>query len=145
MSIKLSELKNENMLLVGEDIVISKEDYINEIQEHIGKQVYTTTEYRASIDAKSMLEDAIESESQEMYEDWEYDVWDDITEEDIKELQNILGRILSRSSNVSYISDKKVEIDININKCACSKYGKSLHSGIKCSNCGRELQFVSQF
>jgi hypothetical protein len=112
MSIKLSELKNENMLLVGEDIVISKEDYINEIQEHIGKQVYTTTEYRASIDAKSMLEDAIESESQEMYEDWEYDVWDDITEEDIKELQNILDRILSRSSNVFYTADKKVEIDI---------------------------------
>ena len=24
-------------------------------------------------------------------------------------------------------------------QCACSKYGKSLHSGIKCSNCGREL------
>lgn len=112
MSIKLGELKNENMLLVGEDIVISKEDYINEIQEHIGKQVYTTTEYRASIDAKSMLEDAIESESQEMYEDWEYDVWDDITEEDIKELQNILDRILSRSSNVFYTADKKVEIDI---------------------------------
>ncbi|WP_308780033.1 hypothetical protein [uncultured Clostridium sp.] len=112
MSIKLSELKNENMLLVGEDIVISKEDYINEIQEHIGKQVYTTTEYRASIDAKSMLEDAIESESQEMYEDWEYDVWDDITEENIKELQNILDRILSRSSNVFYTADKKVEIDI---------------------------------
>lgn len=112
MSIKLGELKNENMLLVGEDIVISKEDYINEIQEHIGKQVYTTTEYRASIDAKSMLEDAIESESQEMYEDWEYDVWDDITEENIKELQNILDRILSRSSNVFYTADKKVEIDI---------------------------------
>ena len=112
MSIKLSELKNENMLLVGENIVISKEDYINEIQEHIGKQVYTTTEYRAGIDAKSMLEDAIESESQEMYEDWEYDVWDDITEEDIKELQNILDRILSRSSNVSYTADKKVENDI---------------------------------
>ena len=112
MIIKLSELKNENMLLVGEDIVISKEDYINEIQEHIGKQVYTTTEYRASIDAKSMLEDAIESESQEMYEDWEYDVWDDITEENIKELQNILDRILSRSSNVFYTADKKVEIDI---------------------------------
>lgn len=112
MSIKLSELKNENMLLVGENIIISKEDYINEIQEHIGKQVYTTTEYRASIDAKSMLEDAIESESQEMYEDWEYDVWDDITEEDIKELQNILDRILSRSSNVFYTADKKVEIDI---------------------------------
>lgn len=112
MSIKLSELKNENMLLVGENIIISKEDYINEIQEHIGKQVYTTTAYRANINAKRMLEDAIECEADNMHEDWESDVWDDITEEDIKELQNILDRILSRSSNVSYTADKKVEIDI---------------------------------
>ena len=80
MSIKLSELKNENMLLVGEDIVSSKEDYINEIQEHIGKQVYTTTAYRANINAKRMLEDAIECEADNMHEDWESDVWDDITE-----------------------------------------------------------------
>ena len=27
-----------------------------------------------------------------------------------------------------------------LNQCVCwSKYGKSLNSGIKCSNCGREL------
>ena len=26
-----------------------------------------------------------------------------------------------------------------IEQCTCSKYGKSLNSRIKCSNCGREL------
>lgn len=27
----------------------------------------------------------------------------------------------------------------NTEKCPCYKYGKSLNSGMKCSNCGREL------
>ncbi|WP_294186377.1 GTP-binding protein [uncultured Clostridium sp.] len=139
MSIKLSELKNDDMLLVGENLIISKEDYVNEIQEHRGEEVYTTTKYIVGIDARRMLEDAIECEADMMYEDWEDDVWHDIAEEDIEEIQNILDKILSRSRNISYIIDKKVEVDIEINKCACSKYGKSLQSGIKCSNCGREL------
>lgn len=110
--IKLSELKDDEMLLVGENLVISKEDFIKEIKEHIGKEVYTTTEYTASIDARNMLEDAIECESQEMYEDWEYDVWNDIEDSDIREIQLILNRIFNRSSNISYRADKRVEVDI---------------------------------
>lgn len=110
--IKLSELKNDEMLLVGENLVIEKEDFVKEIEKYRGKEVYTTTEYRANINAKSMLEDAIEREADNMYEDWDYDIWNDITETDIAELQNILDKILSRSNNVSYMADKKVEIDI---------------------------------
>lgn len=112
MCIKLSELKNDEMLLVGENLVIEKEDFVKEIEEHRGKEVYTTTEYRASISAKDMLESAIDCEAPNMYEDWEYDIWEDISEEDINELQNILNRILNGSRNISYISDKKIEIDI---------------------------------
>ncbi|MBS6504680.1 MAG: GTP-binding protein [Clostridium sp.] len=112
MSIKLSELKNDDMLLVGENLVISKEDFVKKIKEHEGKEVYTTTEYKASIDAKDMLESAIDCEASNMYEDWEYDVWDDITEEDINELQNVIDRILGESRNIAYIADSKVEIDI---------------------------------
>lgn len=112
MSIKLSELNNDDMLLVGEDLVISKEDFIKEIKEHTGKEVYTTTEYRASIDASDMLDSAIECEAQEMYESWDCDIWNDITKEDIREIQLILNRIFNRSDNVSYRADKKVKIDI---------------------------------
>lgn len=112
MCIKLSELKNDEMLLVGENLVIEKEDFVKEIEEHGGKEVYTTTEYRASINAKDMLESAIDCEASNMYEDWEYDIWGDISEEDINGLQNILNRILNGSRNISYIADKKVEIDI---------------------------------
>lgn len=112
MSVKLSELKDDEMLLVGENLVISKEDFVKETKEHIDKEVYTTKEYRASINAKYMLESAIECEADNMYEDWETDIWDDITEEDINELQRIVDRILSGSRNISYIADKRVEIDI---------------------------------
>ncbi|MBS6504195.1 MAG: GTP-binding protein [Clostridium sp.] len=110
MSVKLSELKSDEMLLVGENLVVEKEDFVKEIEEHRGKEVYTTTVYRAHINAKSMLEDAISSEADNMYEDWEDDIWNDIDKEDIKELQNVVDKILK--GHISYIADKRVEIDI---------------------------------
>ena len=110
MSVKLSELKDDEMLLVGENLVIEKEDFVKEIENHRGKEVYATKEYRASINAKSMLEDAIEREADNMYEDWEEDIWNDIDEEDIEELQNVVDKILK--GHISYIPDKRVEIDI---------------------------------
>lgn len=110
--VKLSELNNDDMLLVGEDYVISKEDFIKEIREHEGKEIYTTTVYKANINARSMLDSAIECEANNMYEDWDWDIWNDITETDIAELQNILDRILSGDRNISYMADKRVEIDI---------------------------------
>ncbi len=110
--IKLSELKDDEMLLVGDDLAISKEDYIREIQEYMGKEVYTTIVRRASIDARSMLEDAIKCVAQEMYEDWEDDIWNDITKDDIRDIQLILNRIFNKSNNISYFAYKKVEVDI---------------------------------
>lgn len=110
--VKLSELKDDDMLLVGEDFVISKEDFVKEIEEYEDEEVYTTKEYRAIIDAKDMLESEIDCEANNMYEDWPYNIWDNISEDDIKELQNILDRILSGSESISYIADKRVEIDI---------------------------------
>lgn len=112
--VKLSELKNEDILLVGEDCVMTKEDYIREtqIQGPIYREVYTTKEYKANIDARNMLNNAIEYESDNMYEDWDYCVKEDVTEADIAELQSILDRILSRRKNTSYLPDEEVEIDI---------------------------------
>lgn len=111
-AIKLSELKNDEMLLVGESLVLSKEDYLKEMKEHEGKEVYLTFKYKANINARSMLDSAIECEADNMYEDWDNDIWDDIKETDITELQNILDKILSRSDNVSYQAYKRVEVDI---------------------------------
>lgn len=114
MTIKLSELKNEDMLLVGEDCVMTKEEYIREtqIEGPIYREVYTTKEYKANICARDMINNAIECEADNMYEDWGYSVKEDVTEADIAELQNIIHRILSRRKNVSYLPDEEVEIDI---------------------------------
>lgn len=116
MSIKLSELNNNQLLFVGEDCVMSKEDYIKEIQIQgpIYREVYTAKEYRPNINAKSMLDRIIESEAANMYEDWENSIREDITETDIAELQNVLDKIFSSRKNVSYVPDEEVEIDIKI-------------------------------
>lgn len=47
------------------------------------------------------------------------------------------------NSHISILIKKEINIEEESNKieqCGCwSKYGKSLNSGMKCSNCGREL------
>lgn len=113
--VKLSELKDYEMLIV--DIgsyynVISKEDYLNEIEEYRGCKVYTSNKYKASIDALDMIESAIECEHQNMYEDWDIEIKQDISKEDIEDMQKILDRILSRSDNISYTEKEQVKIDM---------------------------------
>ena len=116
MSIKLSELNNNQLLFVGEGCVMSKEDYIKEIQIQgpIYREVYTAKEYRPNINAKSMLDRIIESEAANMYEYWEDSIRENINETHIEELQNVLDKIFCSRKNVSYVPDKEVEIDINI-------------------------------
>ncbi|MDK0979371.1 GTP-binding protein [Clostridium perfringens] len=116
MSKKLSELKDEDMLIV-DGTVMPKEDFIRDFKYYksIADKVYTTTQYKAHIDAKDMLDDALEREYENnMYEGWFDNIVSDVTEDDIKELQKIVDRILSRSeyTNICYIEDEKVEVDI---------------------------------
>lgn len=113
--VKLSELKDDEMLIVDMGSygqVISKEDYLNEIEEHRGYKVYTSNKYKASIDALDMIESAIEREYQNMYEDWDIEIRQDTTKEDIEDIQIVLDRILSRSDNISYTEKEQVEIDM---------------------------------
>lgn len=116
MSKKLSELKDEDMLLV-DGYVVPKEDFIRDFKYYKSRidRVYTTTQYKAHIDAKDMLEDALEREYENnMYEDWFDNILSDVTEDDIRELQKIIDRILTRneSTNICYIEDEKVIVDI---------------------------------
>ena len=119
--IKLSELKDDEMLLVGET-VMSKSDLLNELADNKScdiknPEVFTTIKYNAHIDANDMLDSALEYEYQNnMYEDWYPNVCDSITEEDIKELQAIVDRILERNKeyNISYQANEQVEIDMEV-------------------------------
>lgn len=113
---RLSELKDEDMLII-DGTVMPKEDFIRDFKHYksIADKVYTTTQYKANIDAKDMLDDALEREYENnMYEGWFDNIVSDITEEDIKDIQSILDRILSRSesTNICYTEDEKVEIDL---------------------------------
>lgn len=113
---ELSQLKDEDMLIV-DGTVMPKEDFIRDFKYYksIADKVYTTTQYKANIDAKDMLDDALEREYENnMYEGWFDNIVSDITEEDIKDIQSILDRILSRSesTNICYTEDEKVEIDL---------------------------------
>ncbi len=116
MSKKLSELKDEDMLLV-DGYVVPKKDLIRDFEYYKSRvdRVYTTTQYKANINAKDMLDDAFEREYENnMYEGWFDNIVSDITEDDIRDLQKIIDRILTRneSTNICYIEDEKVIVDI---------------------------------
>lgn len=108
---KLSEIKDNDILIVDEEI-LTKEDLLNDLKYYRDKKVYTATEYKASIDASDMLDYAIEREYNNMYDGWYERICSDVLEEDIRDLQTILDRILNRNDNISYLEGEKVEIDI---------------------------------
>ena len=112
--VKLSTLSKDTIVLVdGCENISTLEDILDDLEYYRTKQIYTTTEYHANLDAKSVLDDAIDYECENnMYEDWDEYIRGYIKEEDISDLQKALDRILARGSNIAYNSDKLIEIDI---------------------------------
>ena len=113
--VKLSELDNDVKVSYNERIYTVEEvradlRYFTDDEDI---KLYTTTEYHASIDAKSMLEIAIEYEYDNMYEDWDERILNDITDEDIGRIQAVITTILLRSEdqNIAYYEDEEIEID----------------------------------
>ncbi|WP_317312379.1 hypothetical protein [Clostridium thermobutyricum] len=115
---KLSELKNEDMLIVedfSENYFLSKEELLKDLEYYKDKEIYITNKYESNIDSYEMLKSAFEREYNNMYKGWYDSVIKDITKEDIEEIQVILDRILSRSKEKNYNYKKtniRVEIDI---------------------------------
>ena len=114
--IKLSELEND-VIVIGDDLdsVYTIKDIKDDLQDwqDEGIKFYIAKEYHANIDARSMLESAIDSEYEhEMYEDWDEKIWEDITEEDIEKIQVILDDIFSRGKdkNISYREGEEIDI-----------------------------------
>lgn len=112
---KLSELENEDIVIDEHGEVYSVEEVRTSIEQfkEEDRQFYTTTEYHASIDARVMLESAIESEYEnQMYEDWDEKILEDITDKDIEKIQVILDDIFSRSEvqNTAYYENEKIDI-----------------------------------
>lgn len=124
---KLSELKDTDKVIINNEIIMTKSELIDEIV--LGmlsglsmfnridsiKTIYSAKEtYRARLDAGDMLEQAIENEADNMYEDWEDYIWADIERGDIKDIQLILDDIMSRDpqGNITYEADEELELDL---------------------------------
>ena len=112
--VKLSTLSKDTIVIVdGYDNVNTVSDILEDLEYYRTKEIYTTTEYHASFNAKNILDDAIDYECENnMYEDWDESIRGCIKEEDIADLQKVYDRILARGSNIAYNSDKLIEIDI---------------------------------
>ena len=123
---KLSELKDTDKVIVNNEIIMTKSELIDEIVLGMSgglsmfgvdniETVYSAKEsYRARLDARDMLEQAIENEADNMYEDWEDYIWADIELGDIKDMQLILDDIMSRNAqcNIAYEADEELELDL---------------------------------
>ena len=111
--VKLSTLSKDTIVLVnGYENTNTVEDILEDLEYYRAKQIYTTTEYHANLNAKNILDDAIDYECENnMYEDWDEYIRSYIKEEDIADLQKVFDRILARGSNIAYNSDKLIEID----------------------------------
>ena len=116
--VKLSELKEDEMLLVNERVMTTEEllNQLIEDKESGAKlpEVYTTRKHTAILDAEDILDNAIENEYANMYEDWYDSIKGDITSDDVAEIQSVLDRILARNKdcNISYEGIGPVELDI---------------------------------
>lgn len=114
--VKLSTLPKDTVVLAdGEHYTTSVENILEDLDNYRYEDIYTTTEFHASFNAKEIMDMAIEDVSVNgMYEDWDDSINADVTNEDIEDLQKIFDRILARnpSSNIAYNSDKLIEIDM---------------------------------
>lgn len=116
--IKLSELKDDEVLLVNNELVLTKKEFLEDFptqEDREGCEIFTTIKYHAYLNARDILDKAIEDEAcDKMYDEWIDKIHNDITEDDVKEFQNILDRILLRNvkQNISYQTDQEVDIDI---------------------------------
>ena len=124
---KLSELKDTDKVIVNNEIIMTKSELIDEIVLGMSgglsmfnridsiKTIYSAKEtYRARLDAGDMLEQAIENEADNMYEDWEDYIWADIERGDVTDIQLILDDIMSRNTqcNIAYEADEELELDL---------------------------------
>ena len=112
--IKLSELKDDEVLIINNELVLTKVEFLNDnIKEDKDIKIYNTNKYVLRLDAKDVLYDVLDGESKNMYDKWRDNIQEDINEDDIRDLQDILDRILGRNKdfNVSYCIGEEVQID----------------------------------
>jgi hypothetical protein len=113
--VKISSLQKDEFVYIEGFNTMTVSEILEDIETYRDKELYTTIPHSASFDAGSIVANAIENEQENgMYEDWDESIEEDITEEDIADLQKVFDRILARnpSQNIAYESNKLIEIDV---------------------------------
>ncbi len=115
--IKLSELKNDAKIIDENNCIYTVEDVKNDLLyfKDKEKKLYTTTEYQASVDAASVIEETFDCVYENgMYDDWDEIIKNDVTEEDVAKIQAVFDEILSRGGdrNITYYQNEEVEVDV---------------------------------
>lgn len=115
--VKLSTLSKDTKVYVEGDVYIKTVEEILEDIEYLDiKELYTVKEYRASFNARDIVDMIIENVycNGGIYEDWDDIILANVSQEDVKDIETIFNRILARSpeQNIAYQQDKLIEIDI---------------------------------
>jgi hypothetical protein len=120
--IKLSELKDDEMLLINNETVLTKKEFLEQFkskEERDKCKVQTTKIYHTvSFNAKNILDKFIDEESKSMHKEWKDYIKSNITEDEINEVQAVFDKISERNKeyNVSYLGGEEVQIDFEEEK-----------------------------
>lgn len=114
--VKISSLSMDDVVSIeGYTEVVTVAEILSDLEYYKEKEMYTTIPHYAAFNAEEIIDIAIEEVyCSGMYEDWDERINDDISKEDIEDMQKIFDRILARnpSQNIAYQSDKLIEIDV---------------------------------
>ena len=116
--LKLSELDNNlEVASVNASGVYTVEELKDEIMggepHHETKGWYIVGRKKWKPNAHNMLENYIEGESDEMYEDWEERVLSNLTDEAVAKIQAVLDEVLDHDYVTEYYTyETPIEIDI---------------------------------
>jgi len=119
---KLSELKDDEMLLINNEIVLTKKEFLEQFkskEERDKCKVQTTKIYHTvNFNAKEVLDKFINEESKSMHKEWKGYIKSNIIEDEFNEVQAVFDKIMERNKeyNVSYLGEQEVEIDIEEEK-----------------------------
>lgn len=112
---KLSELIDGTLVASENSGVITAYELRNQVEEGeaLNETYHTIQIMRWAPDAKEMISDYIERESQSMYEDWDDVAMDHVTDEVVSELQAVLDKALKYDDVRNYYTFKdKIVIDV---------------------------------
>lgn len=115
---KLSELKDKDYIIVNGDNMLTKEDILEDSEYYKDKEMYAAKKEYIGIDVRNMLECEFEhiEDSGDSYEGWYDDICEEITDQDIEDIEKVIHRILNRDPKKSYCfrEDEKIEFDIEV-------------------------------